>query len=106
MAAAFKLWDHDCIIDAYFNQHLSTTEDDRKLQARLRRRRMQSRKMSFDAERKAALTEMFGDTELQKQSASSRHMSTSVRNTDEFKAMSNTMVMKVQNSSELAGTLI
>ena len=48
LASALKFWDNQCIVDAYFNQTTSQTEDERKLKDRLRKKKFQQRMNSVN----------------------------------------------------------
>ena len=43
-----KFWDNQVIIDAYFNQIVLSTEDERKLKERLRKKKLANRYGSFN----------------------------------------------------------
>lgn len=42
-ASALKFWDYKCIVDAYFNQTVSSTEEETKLKDRLRKKKFRQR---------------------------------------------------------------
>lgn len=51
LGSALKFWDNKSIIDAYFNQSTTATEDERKLKERLRQKKIRARMGSFSKER-------------------------------------------------------
>ena len=50
--SALKLWSSDCIIEAYFNQSKSSTEEERKLKDRLRKKKLRHRMSSMNMDKK------------------------------------------------------
>ena len=54
LRSALTFWDNYCIVDAYFNQHIPGTEDERKLKERLRKKKFANRHGSFNNEKKLA----------------------------------------------------
>lgn len=48
-------WNNQCIVDAYFNQHHHSTEDERKLKDRLRKKKFQQRMSSVHRDQKVSV---------------------------------------------------
>ena len=58
LGSAFKIWDNQCIVDAYFNQTTSQTEDERKLKDRLRKKKFRQRMNSVNEDRDRKMLDM------------------------------------------------
>lgn len=55
--SALKFWDNRCIVDAYFNQTASSTEEETKLKERLRKKKFRQRLNSITLQESGKLAD-------------------------------------------------